>query len=202
MTDKYCENYASQNCIPYFNLNFATLSDADLFIMQSLVEQIYRTDIFKAVETAQHLKSLSRTYCYKYYPLDKSLEPKIYDQNELVALFFISCIVDNPYDIVPCTPENEHECSQYTIDENGLPFHVKLDETDKSFVIILKGATFYNQLYGALELAKDYKSRGKQYYYYMQTPKWFKEDMQFNVSMPGHRLILLWYNRDYVLHLN
>lgn len=200
MVNNYCQHYASHDCIDYFNLNFATLTPADLFIMQSLVEQIYRTDIFKAVETAQQLKSLSRTYCYKYYPLDKSLEPKIYDQNELVALFFISCIVDNPYDIVPCTPENEHECSQYTIDENGLPFHVKLDETDKSFVIILKGATFYNQLYGALELAKDYKSRGKQYYYYMQTPKWFKEDQQLNVSMPGHRLILLWYNRDYVLH--
>ena len=47
----------------------------------------------------------------------------------------------------------------------------------------------------------DYKSRGKQYYYYMQTPKWFKPEQQFNVSMPGHKLILLWYNRDYVLKL-
>ena len=199
MVNNYCQHYASHDCIDYFNLNFATLTPADLFIMQSLVEQIYRTDIFKAVETAQQLKTLSRTYCYKYYPLDKKLDSKVYDQNDLVALFFISCIVDNPYDIIPCTPETEEICSKFVVEENGLKLDIKLDETDKSFVIVLKGRTFYNQLYGALEMAKDYKTRGKQYYYFMKTPLWFKEDQEFDVSMPGHKLILLWYNKNYVL---
>ena len=112
---------------------------------------------------------------------------------------FFTPIVDNPYDIIPCTPETEEICSKFVVEENGLKLDIKLDETDKSFVIVLKGRTFYNQLYGALEMAKDYKTRGKQYYYFMKTPLWFKEDQEFDVSMPGHKLILLWYNKNYVL---
>jgi len=178
----------SYNSISYFDLNLKTLTPLDKFVMRAFVEEPYLTNIYQSINYAQQLKMLGKTYCYKYVPLDPGLYPKIYDQNELIDLAFIATIVDNPY----------------TYDYSK-PFYINgrvifCDAVDQSFIITLKGKQFYDSLFEALEMAKNYRTTGRYYCYYLRTPFWFPPYEQFNAVIPGQKLILLWYNKDYIIN--
>jgi len=190
---------ANVNTIDYFKLDLNNISESDKFIMRGFNNEKYFTDMYAAVNTAQQFKVFGRTYNFKYYPKDPSLFPKIYNQNDLVDLNSVSMYVENPYDIVPCTSDPTKPCSVFYIKDNGIKREVRVDEVDKSFIIILKSCYFYNNLYSCLEIAKEYKSKGKSYFYFLKTPKWFKEVETFNKTVDGRTFLLLWYNKDYLL---
>ncbi len=175
----------SYNSLGYFQLDLNTLTPSDKFIMRGFVNQIYNVDLYESVTKATYLKSIARTYCYKFVPKNPALPPKIYNENELIDLGFIASFVPNPY---------TYDFSQPIL-INGE--EVFVDETDRDFIIIYKGNQFYNHMYSALELAKEFRGGGKYYCYYMKTPDWFEE--QYNVKVDGQYLILLWQNKNYVL---
>ena len=186
---------ASRNCIAYFNLNLNELTPAEEFIMAGFNNKIYYTDIYAATLTAQQLKTNSLTYCFKYIPKpqpDKVLYSKIYNQNDLVDLAFVAQVaVTNP-GVIKAGEVFEYQGRRMV-----------LDETDISFVNILKQKEFYQSLYASLDLALDYRGRGKYYCYYLKTPKYlFPKNERFNEKIEGQTLILLWYNREYLLKKN
>lgn len=178
----------SYNSLSYFQLNLKTLTPSDKFVMRAFVNEPNYTDLYAAVVKAQALKAQGRTYCYKFVPEEPGLYPKVYEQNDLIDLAFISAIVPDPY--------------TYDFEK---PFYInghwiKVDAVDRAFIITYKGQQFYGNLYGALELAMEFRQTGRYYCYYMLTPAWFPEDQQFNVGIPGQKLILLFYNKDYIIN--
>jgi len=182
----------SYNSITYFDLDLKTLTPLDRFIMRAFVEESYLTDIYQSINYAQNLKTLGKTYCYKYVPLEPGLYQKIYNQNELLDLAFIALILTS------------NRINPYTYDWDK-PFNINghiifCDAVDQSFVIVLMGKQFYDSLFEALELAKDFRARGKYYCYYLKTPWWFPQDQQYNTVIQGQKLILLWFNKDYVVN--
>jgi len=76
---------------------------------------------------------------------------------------------------------------------------VTVDEVDRAFIITIKGREFYQSLFAALEMAKEFRSNGRYYCYKMITPEWFPEDMKYSSLIPGQFLILLWFNKNYIL---
>ena len=174
----------SYNSLGYFNLDLQNLTDAEKFVMTAFNIEYYLTNIYEALDYAQKLKSQGRTFCYKYVPLEKGLYEKIYDQNELVDLKFISTFVENPY---------TYDFSQPI---NIFGREVLVDEVDRSFIATVKGERFYDSLYAALEMAKEFRNNGRYYCYRMVTPSWFKK--QYKETFDGRLLILLWFNRKYV----
>ena len=176
----------SYNSLGYFNLDLNNLTPAQEFVMKAYNKEYYLTNIFEALDYAQKLRSQGRTFCYKYIPLEPGLYEKIYDQNELLELKFISTFVEDPYTYDFSKP----------IDVFGR--EVLVDEVDKSFIITVKGERFYDQLYASLQMAQQFRDNGRYYCYYMKTPPWFLPKEQFNEMLDGRLLILLWYNRKYV----
>ena len=52
---------------------------------------------------------------------------------------------------------------------------------------------------GALEMAKEFRANGRYYCYNMVTPNWFLPENHYAAGIPGQKLILLWYNMNYVI---
>jgi hypothetical protein len=178
----------SYNSITFFDLNLKTLTPLDKFIMRAFVEEPYLTDLYVATDKAQNMHAYGKTYCYKFIPLTPGLYPKIYEQNELIDLTFISYIVPDPY---------TYDFSQ--------PFNVNgrvvlVDEVDRAFIIARKGRQFYESLFEGLEKAKNYRANGRYYCYNLNTPAWFPSELQYNAVIPGQTLILLWFNKDYIIN--
>ena len=174
----------SYNNLEYFNLDLNNLKPSEEFVMEAFNKESYLTNIYEALDYAQKLKSQGRTFCYKYIPLEKGLYEKIYDQNELLDLKFISTFVEDPYTYDFSNPINV------------FGREILVDEVDRSFIITLKSERFYMSLFSALEMAKEFRGNGRYYCYYMKTPSWFLK--QFNEMFDGRLLILLWFNRRYV----
>jgi hypothetical protein len=177
----------SYNSLTYFNLDLKTLTPRDKFIMRAFVDEVYLTNIYQATDWARQLHSQGQTYCYKYVPQEKGLYPKIYDQNDIMSLTFISSWVPNPYTY------------DFTKPIKVGFFWIEVDEVDRSFIATIKGRQFYQSLFAALEMAKEFRSNGRYYCYNMITPLWFPEDKQYSSIIPGQFLILLWYNKNYVI---
>ena len=87
----------SYNSLTYFNLDLNALTPRDKFIMKAFVDEEYLTNIYQSINYAQKLKSQGRTYCYRFIPQERGLYSKIYNENDLVDLKFISSWVKNPY---------------------------------------------------------------------------------------------------------
>lgn len=177
----------SYNSLTYFDLDLNTLTPMDKFIMRAFVDEPYLTNLYQATDWAQQLKMQGQTYCYRYVPQQRGLYSKMYDQNDLIDLTFISYIVPNPYTYDFSVPFNV----------NGHIIYV--DEVDKSFIIARKGREFYGSLYAALEMAKEFRGNGRYYCYNMVTPNWFLPENHYAAGIPGQKLILLWYNMNYVI---
>lgn len=177
----------SYNSLTYFNLDLNTLTPRDKFIMRAFVDQVYLTNLYQATDYAKQLSSQGQTYCYKYVPQEPGLYPKIYNEREINALTFISSWVENPYTYDFSKPI---KVGFFTYD---------IDEVDRAFIIVIKGRQFYQSLFAALEMAKEFRGNGRYYCYNMITPKWFPEDKQYASIIPGQFLILLSYNQDYIL---
>jgi len=177
----------SYNSLTYFNLDLKTLTPRDKFIMRAFVDEVYLTNLYQATDWARQLHSQGQTYCYKYVPQEKGLYPKIYDQNDIMSLTFISSWVPNPYTY------------DFTKPIKVGFFWIEVDEVDRSFIATIKGRQFYQSLFAALEMAKEFRSNGRYYCYNMITPLWFPEDKQYSSIIPGQFLILLWFNKNYVI---
>ena len=178
----------SYNSLSYFQLDLKTLTPLDKFIMKAFVDEQYLTNLYQATDWAQQLKYQGQTYCYKFVPQEPGLYPKIYDENDLIDLTFISAIVPDPY----------------TYDYSK-PFYInghwiKVDEVDRAFIIVRKGRQFYESLFAALTMAQEFRGNGRYYCYYLSTPFWFPPDQQYRAGIPGQKLILLFYNKDYVIN--
>lgn len=178
----------SYNSLTYFNLDLKTLTPLDKFIMRALVDEPVLTTLYVATDKAQQLWAGGKTYCYKYIPQVPGLYPKIYEQNEIIALTFFASWIPDPYTYDYSQPLY-YEGRAYLI-----------DEVDKQFIITRKGRNFYEGLYEALEKALNYRTTGRYYCYNLMTPPWFPSDIQYNAVIPGQKLILLWYNKDYVIN--
>ena len=178
----------SYNSLTYFNLDLNALTPRDKFIMKAFVDEVYLTNIYQSINYAQKLKSQGRTYCYKFVPQEKGLYSKIYNENDLVDLKFISSWVKNPYTYDFTKPIKV-----------GFRY-VEVDEVDRAFIIVLKGQQFYESLFLALEQAKEFRANGRYYCYNMMTPEWFPEDITYSSIIPGQFLILLWFNKDYIIN--
>lgn len=177
----------SYNSLTYFNLDLNTLTPRDKFIMRAFVDEVYLTNLYQATDWARQLYSQGQTYCYKFVPQEPGLYSKIYNQNDIMALTFISSWVNNPY---------TYDFSQPI--KVGFTT-VQVDEVDRQFIITIKGREFYQSLFAALEMAKEFRGNGRYYCYNMITPKWFPEDKQYSSIIPGQFLILLWFNKNYIL---
>jgi hypothetical protein len=178
----------SYNSLTYFDLNLKTLTPLDKFIMKAFVNETNLTNLYQATDWAQQLKSQGQTYCYKYVPEQVGLYPKVYEQNELIDLTFISMFVSNPYTYDFSKP----------LYVNGR--WITVDEVDRSFIIMRKGRQFYESLFAALEMAKEFRANGRYYCYNLNTPVWFPSDIQYNAVIPGQHLILLWFNKNYIIN--
>lgn len=178
----------SYNSLSYFDLNLKTLTPLDKFIMRAFVDEPYLTDLYVATDKAQQLWAAGKTYCYKYIPQVPGLYPKVYEQNELIALTFFASWIPNPYTYDYSKPL-KYESYTYVI-----------DEVDRQFIITRKGRNFFEGLFNGLEHAKNYRTTGRYYCYNLNTPTWFPPDEQYNAVIPGQTLILLWYNKNYVIN--
>ncbi len=178
----------SYNSITFFNLNLKTLTPLDKFIMRAFVDEPYLTDLYVATDKAQQLWAAGKTYCYKYIPQAPGLYPKLYEQNEIIALTFFSSWIKDPYTYDYSKPL-EFEGRFYLV-----------DEVDRQFIITRKGRNFYEGLFEGLEKALNYRTTGRYYCYNLNTPVWFPEEIQYNAVIPGQTLILLWYNKNYVIN--
>jgi len=177
----------SYNSLTYFNLDLKTLTPRDKFIMRAFVDEVYLTNLYQATDWARQLHAQGQTYCYKYIPQEKGLYPKVYDQNDIMALTFISTWVPNPYTY------------DFTKPIKVGFFWIEVDEVDRAFIATIKGRQFYQSLFAALEMAKEFRGNGRYYCYTMITPTWFPEDKQYSSIVPGQFLILLWFNKNYVI---
>ena len=117
----------SYNSLTYFNLDLKTLTPRDKFIMRAFVDEVYLTNIYQATDWARQLHSQGQTYCYKYVPQEKGLYPKIYDQNDIMSLTFISSWVPNPYTY------------DFTKPIKVGFFWIEVDEVDRSFIPFDRG---------------------------------------------------------------
>lgn len=177
----------SYNSLTYFNLDLNTLTPRDKFIMRAFVDEVYLTNLYQATDYARQLFSQGQTYCYKFVPQELGLYPKIYNEIDIMSLTFISSWVENPY--------------TYDFSEPiKVGFNtIQVDEVDRAFIITIKGRQFYQSLFAALEMAKEFRSNGRYYCYNMITPKWFPDDKKYASIIPGQFLILLWFNKNYIL---
>jgi len=178
----------SYNSITFFNLNLETLTPLDKFIMKAFVNMPYLTDLYVATDKAQQLWAAGKTYCYKYIPEVPGLYPKVYEQHELIDLTFISSFVADPYTYDFSKP----------LYINGR--WILVDDVDRQFIITRKGRQFYESLFEGLEKALNYRSNGRYYCYNLNTPVWFPSEIQYNAVIPGQTLILLWFNKDYIIN--
>jgi len=178
----------SYNSITFFDLNLKTLTPLDKFIMRAFVDEPYLTDLYVATDKAQQLWAVGKTYCYKYIPQVPGLYPKLYEQNEIIALTFFSSWIPDPY-TYDFTVPLEFEGRKYLI-----------DEVDRQFIITRKGRNFFEGLFNALEKAKNYRTVGNYYCYNLITPPWFPPEEQYSQTIPGQTLILLWYNKNYIIN--
>jgi len=170
--------------ITYFQLNKNTINDVDIKIMKILCREDYFRDFFKAYDNAQELRSQSKQFFYKYFPLNNDLNAKLYDQNDIQNLIMISKFIKNPH--------------KYNF---NLPLTVGdkillIDDTDKDFVILCKAKQFYENIFNHVQKALDYRRNGKEYFVSVYTPDWFEE--QYSKTMDGERFIQLWKNREIV----
>jgi len=177
----------SYNSLTYFNLDLKTLTPRDKFIMRAFVDEQYLTNLYQATDYAKQLWSQGQTYCYKFIPQEEGLYPKVYDQNDINALTFIASWVKDPYTYDFTTPIKVGFTT------------VTVDEVDRAFIIAIKGRQFYQSLYAALEMAKEFRANGRYYCYNMITPVWFPEDKQYSSIIPGQFLIFLWFNKNYIV---
>ena len=178
----------SYNSITFFDLDLKTLTPLDKFIMRAFVDEPYLTDLYVATDKAKQLWAAGKTYCYKYIPQAPGLYPKVYEQNEINALTFIASWVPNPYTYDFSKP----------IEVNGFKYYI--DEVDRQFIITRKGRQFYESLFEALEKAKNYRTKGTYYCYNLITPPWFPPEDQYSQTIPGQTIILLWYNKNYIIN--
>jgi len=178
----------SYNSITFFDLNLKTLTPLDKFIMRAFVDEPVLTTLYVATDKAQQLWAAGKTYCYKYIPQVPGLYPKVYEQNEIIALTFFASWIPDPY---------TYDYSKPLLYEGR---YYLIDEVDRQFIITRKGRNFYEGLYEALEKAKNYRAKGSYYCYNLITPPWFLPEDQYSAVIPGQTLILLWFNKDYIIN--
>jgi len=170
--------------ITYFTLNQNSLTDGDYYILKALYYQNYFQDFISSFNNALDSKSKSKEYFFKFIPLDVAINPKVYDQNDIFDLNFLSQSIKNPYIY--------NWSKQIHINQRIL----LIDETDREFIILCKAKEYYQRIFDGLQKALEYRGSGRQYFFSFNSPDWFPETHKYSIQMQGERLIQLWKHKE------
>lgn len=185
-----------------FNNKVNTADLADMFLMESFLNQEQIEHIYKCVNNSQNYKQDVKQYSFRYGPVTSlyiynpfygtsrqtmRFSKKLYTVTDITYLEIVAQSINNPLELF---------LSKSFLDPVSRQQIINCDDNDINFIILLKMRKFYESVFNAIKLSLEFEGQSKQYSYKLESPKWFLDDHKFSKLYNQKEMINVWKHRS------